>query len=138
MRKPVENRCPMQIGFISGNRTADHILTLKTLHDKYVKQSENGKINARFVDLKKVFDSIWHKGLYLKLLENEIGGCFYKLINSFSSGQNVSILSDVVLNANIFQTIHRMETEIASFERGELPLCHDTNFITSLVDVITA
>jgi hypothetical protein len=28
---------PTQIGFISGNRTADHILTLKTLHDKYVK-----------------------------------------------------------------------------------------------------
>ena len=50
------------------------------------------------------------------------------------------ILSGVVLNANIFQTIHRMETEIASFERGELPLSNDTNFnfITSLVDVITA
>jgi hypothetical protein len=33
-----------------------------------------------------------------------------------------------------------METEIASFERGELPLSNDTNFnfITSLVDVITA
>ena len=33
-------------------------------------------------------------------------------VNSFSSGWNVSILSGVVLNANIFQTIHRMETEI--------------------------
>jgi hypothetical protein len=61
-------------------------------------------------------------------------------VNSFSSGWNVSFLSSVVLNANIFQTIHRMETEIASFERGELPLSKDTNFnfITSLVDVITA
>ena len=51
----------------------------------------------------------------------------------------IAILSGVVLNANIFQTIHRMETEIASFERGELPLSNDTNFnfITSLVDVIT-
>jgi hypothetical protein len=29
---------PSQIGFMPGNRTADHILTLKTLHDKYVKQ----------------------------------------------------------------------------------------------------
>jgi hypothetical protein len=58
-----------------------------------------------------------------------------RLFNSFSSGRNVSILSGVVLNANIFQTIHRMETEIASFERGELPLSNDTNFnfITSLV-----
>jgi hypothetical protein len=57
--------------------------------------------------------------------------------NSFSSGWNVAILSGVELNTNIFQTIHRMETEIASFERGELPLSNDTNFnfITSLVDV---
>jgi hypothetical protein len=31
---------PTQIGFMPGNRTADHILTLKTLHDEYVKQSE--------------------------------------------------------------------------------------------------
>jgi hypothetical protein len=52
---------------------ADHILTLKTLHDKYVKQSENGKIYACFVDIKKVFDSVWHQGLYSKLLENKIG-----------------------------------------------------------------
>ena len=26
-----------QIGFMPGNRTADHILTLKTIHDKYIK-----------------------------------------------------------------------------------------------------
>jgi hypothetical protein len=56
-----------------------------------------------------------------------------------SSGQNVAILSGVVLNANTFQTIHHMETEIASFKRGELPLSNNTSFnvITSLVDVIT-
>ena len=38
------------------------------------------------------------------------------------------------LNANIFQTIHCMDTGIASFER-ELPLSSDTNFnfITSMV-----
>jgi hypothetical protein len=48
--------------------------------------------------------------------------------NSFSSGRKVAILSGVVLNAYIFQTIHRTETEIASFERGGLPLSNDTNF----------
>jgi hypothetical protein len=42
--------------------------------------------------------------------------------NSFSSGRKVAILSGVVLNAYIFQTIHRTETEIASFKRGGLPL----------------
>jgi hypothetical protein len=42
-----------QIGFMPGNRTADHILTLKTIHDKYVKQQNNEKIYACFVDFKK-------------------------------------------------------------------------------------
>ena len=62
-----------------GNRTADHILTLKTIHDKYVKQHSNEKIYACFVDFKTAFDSIWHDGLFLKLLENKIGGRFYDL-----------------------------------------------------------
>ncbi len=35
---------PSQIGFIPGNRTADHIFTLKTLHDKYINQNNNEKI----------------------------------------------------------------------------------------------
>jgi hypothetical protein len=54
---------PTQIGFMPGNRTADHILTLKTLHDKYVKH-ENEKIYACFVDFRKAFDSVWHQGLF--------------------------------------------------------------------------
>jgi hypothetical protein len=49
-------------------------------------------------------------------------------LNSFSSGRKVEISSGVVLNAYIFQTIHRTETEIASFKRGGLPLSNDTNF----------
>jgi hypothetical protein len=65
---------PSQIGFMPGNRTADHILTLKTLPDKYVKQHKKKNIYACFVDFKKAFDSIWHDGLLLKLLENKIGG----------------------------------------------------------------
>ena len=49
--------------------------------------------------------------------------CGIPLINnSFSSGRKVAILSGVVLNAYIFQTIRRTETETASFERGGLPL----------------
>ena len=63
-----------------------------------------------------------------------------RIINSFSSGRKVAILSGVVLNAYIFQTIHRTETEIASFERGGLPLSNDTNFnfIPSLVNELLA
>jgi hypothetical protein len=82
---------PTQIGFIPGNRTADHILTLKTLHDKYVKQSENGKIYACFVDFKKAFDSVWHQGLYSKLLENKMGGHFYDLVKDIYSNTKCAI-----------------------------------------------
>ena len=65
-----------------GNRTADHILTLKTLHDKFIKPRTNKKIYACFVDFQKAFDSVWHGGLLLKLLENGIGGRFYDLIKN--------------------------------------------------------
>jgi hypothetical protein len=44
---------PSQIGFIPGNRTADHILTLKTLHDKYVNRHNNGKFMPVLWTLKK-------------------------------------------------------------------------------------
>ena len=81
---------PSQIGFIPGNRTADHIFTLKSLHDKYVNQN-NEKIYACFVDFKKAFDSVWHKGLYLKLLENGIGGRFYDLVKDLYSNTQCAV-----------------------------------------------
>jgi hypothetical protein len=71
-----------QIGFIPGNRTADHSLTLRTLHDKFVKQNENEKIYACFV---------WHQGLFYQLLENKIGGHFYDLIKDMYSNTKCAI-----------------------------------------------
>jgi hypothetical protein len=47
-----------------------------------------------FVDFKKAFDSVWHEGLYLKLLENGIGGRFYDLIKDLYSNTNCA---DIVL-----------------------------------------
>jgi hypothetical protein len=82
---------PSQIGFMPGNRTADHILTLKTLHDKYVKQQNNEKIYACFVDFRKALDSIWHNGLFLKLLENKIGGRFYDLIKNLYTNTKCAV-----------------------------------------------
>ena len=85
---------PTQIGFMPGNRTADHILTLKTLHDKYVKH-ENEKIYACFVDFRKAFDSVWHQGLFYQLIKNNIGGHFYDLIQDIYSSTKCAIkLSD--------------------------------------------
>ena len=45
------------------NRTSDHVLTLRTLVDKYV-DGPREKIYACFADFKRAFDSVWHEELY--------------------------------------------------------------------------
>ena len=79
-----------QIGFPPKNRTADHVLTLRTLVDKYV-HYRNEKIYDCFVDFKKAFVSVWHDGLLFKLLQINVGGCFYNLIKSLYSISSCSI-----------------------------------------------
>jgi len=46
-----------QIGFLANNRTADHVLTLRILIDKYV-HGHQTKVYACFVDFRKAFDSV--------------------------------------------------------------------------------
>ena len=48
-----------QMGFRKGFRTADHVLTMKTLMDKYL--SENKKLCICFVDSRNAYDSIWRE-----------------------------------------------------------------------------
>ena len=71
-----------QIGFVPKHRTTDHIYTLHSLITKHVHQTKNGKIFACFIDFKKAFDSIWHEGLYYRLLQCGIGGKTYDLVKS--------------------------------------------------------
>ena len=52
-----------QIGFLPKNRTSDHLLTLRTLIDKYV-HCHREKVYACFIDFRKAFDSVWHDGLF--------------------------------------------------------------------------
>ena len=74
-----------QIGFLPNHRTTDHIYTLHTLINKHVHQTKNGKIFACFIDFKKAFDSIWHEGLYYKILQSGVGGKVYDIIKSMYS-----------------------------------------------------
>jgi hypothetical protein len=82
---------PSKIGFLPNHRTADHIFTLKSLIDKNVTQKTNGKIYACFVDFRKAFDSVWHDGLFLKLLKNKIGGKFFDLIKNLYSNSRCAV-----------------------------------------------
>ena len=58
------------------------MFTLKTLIDNHVTYSSKGKIFVCSVDLKKAFDSVWHKGLFYKLAKADISGKTYSLIKS--------------------------------------------------------
>ena len=80
-----------QIGFLPNHRTSDHIFTLRTLIDKHVTHSTKGKLFTWFIDFKKAFDSIWHDGLFYKLLQNKIGGKIYDLIKNLYSKSKCSI-----------------------------------------------
>ena len=53
-----------QINFSPKNRTADHVLTLRTVEDKYMHRHK--KIYTQF-------DWVWHEGLLFKLLQINVG-----------------------------------------------------------------
>ena len=68
-----------QFGFRSNHRTTDSIFILKTLLSKYLYKKKQ-KIYSCFVDIRKVFDSLWHNGLLYKLISNGVGKKFYQVI----------------------------------------------------------
>ena len=84
-----------QIGFLPGNRTADHIFALRTLIDKYVTNTPRGKLFC-FVDFRKAFDSIWHPGLLKRLLDYGLGGQFFNLIANMYSRSECCVKADTM------------------------------------------
>ena len=70
---------PSQRGFLRDNRTSDYILALRALIEKYSLHYKQ-KVYACFIDFKKAFDSVWHEGLFHRILSYGIGGKMYDLI----------------------------------------------------------
>ena len=48
---------PNQLGFREGAQCSDHILTLSTIVEKYIKRLK-GRVFACFVDYRKAFDTV--------------------------------------------------------------------------------
>ena len=67
-----------QAGFRSGYSTADHIFTLYALTE--ILKNRNKKLYCSFIDFSKAFDSVWHVGLWMKLLGNSINGKIFRTI----------------------------------------------------------
>jgi hypothetical protein len=73
-----------QIGFEISNRTSDHLLTVKSLVNKYV-SDKKGKLYVCFIDFRKAFDTVWHEGLFHKLEEANITGNFLNTLKDMYS-----------------------------------------------------
>ncbi len=99
-----------QIGFMPKQRTSDHIYTLHTLIQKHVQQTKQGKIFGCFIDFQKAFDSVWHNGLFLKLIESGIGGRTYDIIKDIYNGNKCCVKINDKRTDYFSQTIKIWET----------------------------
>ena len=75
----------------AGSRTADHLLIVKFLTDKYVKL--RGKyLYTCFVDIRKAFDSVPRCKLFYSLLKNySIGGKFLKILREIYKNNKIFV-----------------------------------------------
>ena len=71
-----------QIGFEKNSRASDHVLTLKSVVNKYVCDQKGKALYTCFVDFQKAFDSVWHEALFRKLENKGINGNFLNIIKN--------------------------------------------------------
>ena len=78
-----------------GSRTADHLLIIRFLIDKYVNTSGK-KLFACFFDIRRAFDSVPRNLMFFKLLNDyNIGGNYLKIIRKMYADNKIFIkLSD--------------------------------------------
>ena len=97
-------RRPYKVLAVFFNLKLDTILG--SLVDKHMSTNRNDKVYACFVDFKKAFDSVWHEGLFFKLLENKIDGSFFRLIKSLYANSKCAV------------KLSKSRTEFFSYSRG--------------------
>ena len=81
-----------QSGFTKNKRTSDHIFVLKSLMDQ---AKHKGKpLYFCFVDLKSAFDTVWHPGLFYKLIKSNASNKFINILTSMYSTITARIKCD--------------------------------------------
>ena len=70
-----------QLGFCKQAQTSDHILTLTTCIEKYVRHVNKGRVYACFVDYAKAFDTVCREALLYKLWHLGIQGRFFRCLD---------------------------------------------------------
>ena len=81
---------PNQLGFKKGAQTSDHIITLKTVIDKYTIKHKR-KLFSCFVDFKKAFDSVARDALLYKVAKMGIGGRVFKVLKNMYDNTSARI-----------------------------------------------
>ena len=90
-----------QIAYKQKSSTADHILTLKNIIDKYVNMASRSYLFVCFVDFRAAFDTVWRKALLYKLLKMGVAGNFLNVIDSMYS----NVFYCVKINGYVSQPI---------------------------------
>lgn len=78
-----------QIGFRKTYRPTDHIFTLKSIIDKYLRSKD--RVYSCFVDLRKAFDTVWREAMSAKIKKYGINGKLYEIIKSMYSTVKYSV-----------------------------------------------
>lgn len=96
-----------QYGFRHSRSTAD-LLSYVTEHVSRILDRQ-GETRSVALDISKAFDKVWHRGLLLKLRSYGIGDQLHKLLASFLSDRQISVVLDgqksstKVINAGVPQ-----------------------------------
>ena len=69
-----------QFGFRVGRSTSDGIFILHALVKHVLK--DNGKLYCVFIDYEKAFDTVIHKALWVKLINNGVSCKFTRILQS--------------------------------------------------------
>ena len=103
-----------QLGGCAGARTADHLLVIKFLVDKYVKIG-NSNLYACFYDLKKAFDSVKRSKLFFNLLtEYRIGGLYLNLLRNLYKDNKIFVQTSMGLIEPFVTTAGVLQGDILS------------------------
>ena len=79
-----------QLGFCKSASTADHILTLSTCIEKYLKVGKK-RLYACFVDYAKAFDTVCREALLYKLWKLGIQGRFFQCMKTMYTNSSAKI-----------------------------------------------
>ena len=99
-----------QIGFKSNHRTSDHLLTLKSVVKKYVTIGKN-KLFCCFIDFRKAFDSVWHRGL------------FHKVASTGFVGKSLDLIKNIYKNTRCAVKVGNRITDFFYYTKGVRQWC---------------